>query len=90
MAEALIGVFSAGPDADQQAFAPLRACANVDLRFSELRCAKALPQALAAYKEGLPAHYVQEYHENKVRATTCWRTWHSVATYQAAVLGELL
>lgn len=35
-------------------------------RFSEFRCNKALPLALAAYKEGLPSHYREEYHKAKV------------------------
>ena len=27
------------------------------------RCKKILPTAMAAYKEGLPQHYTQEYHQ---------------------------
>ena len=39
---------------------------DVDLRFSEARCAKALPTAFAAYKEGLQSHYLAEIHSSKV------------------------
>ncbi len=35
-------------------------------RFSEYRCSKALPQAIAAYKDGLQAQYVEEFHNAKV------------------------
>ena len=35
-------------------------------RFSKARCAKALPVAIAAYKEGLQSHYLEEYHNAKV------------------------
>ena len=39
---------------------------SIENRFSESRCAKALPIAMAAYKEGLPQHYLQEFHNAKV------------------------
>lgn len=39
---------------------------DVDARFSESRCAKALPLAFAAYKDGLQSHYLAEIHETKV------------------------
>jgi hypothetical protein len=39
---------------------------DVDVRFSEARCAKALPQAFVAYKEGLQSHYLAEVHSVKV------------------------
>ena len=32
---------------------------SVESRFSEARCAKSLPVAMATYKEGLPPHYLQ-------------------------------
>ena len=35
-------------------------------RFSESRCAKALPNAISAYKEGLQPHYLQDYHQAKL------------------------
>ena len=39
---------------------------DVDTRFSEARCAKALPMAFASYKEGLQSHYLAEVHSSKV------------------------
>ena len=39
---------------------------DVDVRFSEARCAKALPTAFAAYKDGLQSHYLAEIHSSKV------------------------
>ncbi len=34
------------------------------------RCAKILPLAEGAYQEGLPPHYTQSYHVNKVKPPT--------------------
>lgn len=39
---------------------------SVENQFSEARCAKALPLAIASYKEGLQSHYLQAYHSSKV------------------------
>lgn len=39
---------------------------DIDVKFSEARCAKALPMAFAAYKEGLQSHYLAEVHNAKV------------------------
>ena len=39
---------------------------DVDKRFSEARCAKSLPMAFAAYKEGLQSHYLAEVHNAKL------------------------
>ena len=41
---------------------------NLDNNFpivcnDSFRCKKILPTAMAAYKEGLPQHYTQEYHQ---------------------------
>ena len=41
---------------------------NLDNKFLakdnySFRCKKILPTAMAAYKEGLPQHYTQEYHQ---------------------------
>ena len=41
---------------------------DIQMRFSEARCSKALPQALAAYKEGLHPNYNEEFHNAKVRS----------------------
>ena len=39
---------------------------DIGARFSDARCAKALPMAFSAYKEGLQSHYLQEVHNAKV------------------------
>ena len=41
--------------------------ADINVRFSENRCAKALPLAMAVYKEGNPPHYLEEFHNSKVK-----------------------
>lgn len=38
-----------------------------DTRFSEQRCLKVLPLALARYQEGLPPHYAKAEHEARLR-----------------------
>ena len=40
---------------------------DIGARFSDARCAKALPMAFSAYKEGLQSHYLQEVHNAKVK-----------------------
>ena len=50
-----------------QGFQLLRSILDVEGQFSEARCLKVLPLALAAYQENLPSHYSSQYHENKVR-----------------------
>lgn len=39
---------------------------DTDVKFSEARCSKVLPLALATYQEGLPLHYTRDYHESRV------------------------
>ena len=39
---------------------------SVENRFSESRCAKALPNAITNYKEGLQSHYLYDYHQAKL------------------------
>jgi len=39
---------------------------STESRFSEYRCSKILPRAIATYKEGLPSHYIEEHHQAKV------------------------
>ena len=41
----------------------LRDDLETEIMFSELRCKKILPSAMAAYREGLPQHYTTEYHQ---------------------------
>nr|CAH7763212.1 unnamed protein product [Callosobruchus chinensis] len=38
----------------------------IDTRFSEQRCLKVLPLALARYQEGLPSHYAKSGHEARL------------------------
>lgn len=40
-----------------------------DTKFSEQRCQKVLPLALARYQESLPSHYTRAHHETKVSVT---------------------
>lgn len=44
----------------------LRSLVETELRFSDARCAKVLPLAVAAYKDGLPPHYTQMHHQEKL------------------------
>lgn len=39
---------------------------DTDVKFSESRCGKVLPLAIATYQENLPTHYTREYHEGRV------------------------
>ncbi|KAF5277720.1 hypothetical protein FQR65_LT03700 [Abscondita terminalis] len=39
---------------------------STDTRFSEQRCLKVLPLALARYQEGLPSHYTRAIHETRL------------------------
>ena len=39
---------------------------SIENRFSESRCAKALPNAITNYKEGLQSHYLYDYHQAKL------------------------
>ena len=53
-------------EAVKRAAALLASHTSLELRFSEARCQRALPMALAAYKEGLQPHYLEGYHNAKV------------------------
>ncbi|XP_022244438.1 protein SMG8-like isoform X2 [Limulus polyphemus] len=44
----------------------LKTTLDIDVRFSEGRCAKVLPLASAAYQDNLPTHYTLDYHERKL------------------------
>jgi len=50
----------------RQYFNTLRSLLEIDSRFSESRCSKVLPQAERAYQDGLPAHYTEQYHLDKL------------------------
>lgn len=45
----------------------LKSYLDVDQRFSEARCNKVFPLAVATYQENLPSHYTKKYHETKVK-----------------------
>ncbi|KAL0280635.1 UNVERIFIED_CONTAM: hypothetical protein PYX00_001865 [Menopon gallinae] len=47
-------------------FDTLREHLDIDAKFSEARCAKVLPLALATYQQNSPFHYTREYHENRL------------------------
>jgi len=51
-----------------EAMIDLRDEMETEIMFSELRCKKIIPSALAAYKENLPQHYTAEYHQAKLLA----------------------
>lgn len=51
---------------DVSDFSNLKNCLDVDQRFSEARCNKVFPLAIATYQENLPSHYTKKYHETKV------------------------
>lgn len=51
---------------DPDLFENLRDHLDIDAKFSEARCAKVLPLALATYQQNSPFHYTREYHESRV------------------------
>jgi protein SMG8 len=55
----------------QQLLSSLRGLLDTDVRFSEGRCGKVLPLAIATYQENLPPQYTRDYHESKVIPSTC-------------------
>ncbi|XP_060084858.1 nonsense-mediated mRNA decay factor SMG8-like [Ylistrum balloti] len=50
----------------QATFNTLKSLLETDIRFSENRCNKVLPLAEAAYQEGLPTHYITNFHLTKL------------------------
>ncbi|EEB14178.1 conserved hypothetical protein [Pediculus humanus corporis] len=54
-------------DDDEQLdiFEVLRNRLDIDANFSESRCSKVLPLAVATYQQNSPFHYTREFHENK-------------------------
>jgi len=44
----------------------LRSFLDIDTNFSERRCRKVQPIAMAAYQDNLPSHYNRNYHDTKV------------------------
>ncbi|XP_066949064.1 nonsense-mediated mRNA decay factor SMG8-like isoform X2 [Macrobrachium rosenbergii] len=39
---------------------------ETEIQFSDARCAKVLPIAISTYKDGLPPHYTQHHHQEKL------------------------
>ncbi|KAK8373994.1 hypothetical protein O3P69_016215 [Scylla paramamosain] len=50
----------------KQVLTSLQSLVETEVRFSASRCAKVLPLALSAYKDGLPPHYTQMHHQEKL------------------------
>ncbi|XP_069946047.1 nonsense-mediated mRNA decay factor SMG8 isoform X3 [Cherax quadricarinatus] len=50
----------------KQILGSLQNLVETEVRFSDARCAKALPLAISAYKDGLPPHYTQMHHQEKL------------------------
>ena len=46
--------------------ASLKTLIDVDTRFSEARCSKVVPLAIAAYQENIISHYTQSFHNKRV------------------------
>ncbi|KAK2726698.1 hypothetical protein QYM36_007512 [Artemia franciscana] len=55
---------------------------GTDVKFSEIKCSKVLPLAIAAYQEGLPSHYTKEHHETKLA--------HAVALFSMHARGSMV
>lgn len=53
-------------DSNSKMLENLHSLLDVDVKFSEGRCGKVLPLALATYQESLPLHYTRDYHETKL------------------------
>lgn len=50
----------------KQVLTSLQNLVETEVRFSSSRCAKVLPLALSTYKDGLPPHYTQLHHQEKL------------------------
>lgn len=68
-ANELYNLLVLGKDHDEDceiAMESLRSMLDIDTNFSERRCRKVQPIAMAAYQDNLPSHYNRNYHETKV------------------------
>lgn len=70
----LFEFFVQKPCAEEESpdFEDLTASLGVDRKFSEARCNKVFPLAVATYQENLPPHYTKKYHETKVTLSRCF------------------
>ncbi|XP_042242622.1 protein smg8-like isoform X2 [Homarus americanus] len=50
----------------KQILGSLQILVETEVRFSDARCAKVLPLAISAYKDGLPPHYTHMHHQEKL------------------------
>ncbi|XP_046388258.1 uncharacterized protein LOC124157509 [Ischnura elegans] len=50
----------------KQMLSCLHTLLDTDVRFSENRCGKVFPLAVATYQENLPPHYTKDYHETRL------------------------
>lgn len=69
VANEMYNLFVLGKDLDEEstlALESLRSFLDIDTNFSERRCRKVQPIAMAAYQDNLPTHYNRNYHETKV------------------------
>ncbi|KAK6633972.1 hypothetical protein RUM44_004579 [Polyplax serrata] len=57
---------SESDDGEQDLFDVLSEHLDIDAKFSEARCSKVLPLAVATYQQNSPFHYTREYHESKL------------------------
>uniref|UniRef100_A0A2S2PTR6 Nonsense-mediated mRNA decay factor SMG8 n=2 Tax=Schizaphis graminum TaxID=13262 RepID=A0A2S2PTR6_SCHGA len=69
VANEMYNLFVLANDLDEEAkiaMETLRSFLDIDTNFSERRCRKVQPIAMAAYQENLPSHYNRNYHDTKV------------------------
>lgn len=69
VANEMYNLFVLEKDLDEEsknAMESLRSFLDIDTNFSERRCRKVQPIAMAAYQDNLPSHYNRNYHDSKV------------------------
>lgn len=69
VANEMYNLFIMGKDLDEEskiAMESLRSFLDIDTNFSERRCRKVQPIAMATYQENLPSHYNRNYHDTRV------------------------
>lgn len=69
VANELYNLFIIAEDLEEEsktAMESLKSFLDIDTNFSEGRCRKVQPYAMAAYQDNLPSHYNRNYHESKV------------------------
>ncbi|XP_025415262.1 protein SMG8 [Sipha flava] len=69
VANEMYNLFIIAKDLDEEskiAMEALRSFLDIDTNFSERRCRKVQPIAMATYQENLPSHYNRNYHDTRV------------------------